>query len=105
VNLRKLARGMDCTIRVPEVCNSNPETTVGCHYRLAGMCGVSMKPDDLFLAWGCDACHAAVDGRTKTKYAHSLLRLWHAEGVLRTQAELLKRGVISVRKAPTLGAG
>jgi hypothetical protein len=98
VNLRKLAKGQDCMIRVPEVCNFNPETTVGCHYRLSGLNGISMKPDDLFLAWGCSACHDVCDGRQNTKYSHSCIRQWHAEGVLRTQAELLKRGIIHLGK-------
>ena len=29
-NLRKLARGRDCQIRIAGICNFNPETTVAC---------------------------------------------------------------------------
>lgn len=38
-NLRKEARGRECQIRIPGVCNGNPETVVLTHYRLAGTCG------------------------------------------------------------------
>jgi Protein of unknown function (DUF1364) len=91
--LRKAARGMECQIRIPNCCNFNPETTTLAHYRLAGTCGVAMKPPDLLGAWACEACHSAVDGRTKNvDHEHDLLRLFHAEGVLRTLNELIKRG-------------
>ncbi|MFN1146814.1 DUF1364 domain-containing protein [Serratia liquefaciens] len=86
------ARGRDCQIRIPSICNFNPETTVLAHYRLAGTCGGAMKPDDEQGAWGCSACHDAIDGRTKTEYTRDELRLMHAEGVFRTQAILRSEG-------------
>lgn len=48
--LTKEAKGRECQIRLP-CCNHNPETTVLAHYRLAGTCGVGMKPNDLQGAW------------------------------------------------------
>lgn len=79
-------------IRLPG-CNSNPETTVTAHYRLAGYAGMGMKPDDYdFGAWACSECHGRVDGRIKTDTPREIIRLAHAEGVLRTQAEIRKRG-------------
>ncbi|ENA3462300.1 DUF1364 family protein, partial [Yersinia enterocolitica] len=53
VNLRKEARGRECQIRIPGVCNGNPETVVLTHYRLAGTCGTGIKPTDEQAAWGC----------------------------------------------------
>lgn len=47
VNLRKEARGRECTVRIPGHCTFNPETSVLAHYRLAGTCGTGCKPDDL----------------------------------------------------------
>lgn len=35
-DLRKAARGLMCTVRIPGHCNHNPETSVLAHYRLAG---------------------------------------------------------------------
>ncbi|MFV9058749.1 nuclease domain-containing protein, partial [Serratia fonticola] len=37
-------------------------------------------------------CHDAIDGRIKTEYDRETLRLYHAEGVFRTQAILRKEG-------------
>ncbi len=62
--LTKAARGRECQVRIPGVCNGNPETTVLAHYRLAGTCGVGKKPHDLQGAWCCSACHDACDGRS-----------------------------------------
>ncbi|MFH8134191.1 DUF1364 domain-containing protein [Pantoea osteomyelitidis] len=88
--LRNAARGRDCQIRIPGICNFNPETTVLAHYRLAGTCGAGLKPDDEQGAHACSACHDAVDGRIRTCFTREELRLFHAEGVLRTQALLRK---------------
>lgn len=90
--LRKLARGMDCQVRLPGICNFNPETTVLAHYRLAGTCGTGMKPPDLLGAWTCSACHDAVDGRVQGEFAKQYVQWLFAEGVLRTINELIKRG-------------
>ena len=61
MNLRKLARGRECQVRLPGVCNGNPETTVLAHYRLAGISGIGMKSPDLIGAWACSDCHYTVD--------------------------------------------
>lgn len=84
IDRRKEARGKECMVRIPGVCNHNQETTVLAHYRLAGYCGASMKPDDDMGAWACSACHDAIDARTSGHQDLSYLRLWHAEGVMRT---------------------
>lgn len=98
MNLRKLAKGMDCQVRLPGICNFNPETTVLAHYRLAGTCGTGMKPPDLLGAWACSSCHDAVDGRA-TAPGELLTRLDFAEGCLRTINELIKRGKLSNGKS------
>ncbi len=91
--LTKLARGRDCQVRLPGICNFNPETTVAAHYRLAGTCGVGMKPPDLLAAWACSACHDHIDARTRSGQRVDT-RLSHAEGVLRTIAALIKLGKV-----------
>jgi hypothetical protein len=90
--LTREARGRECQIRLP-CCNHNPETTVLAHYRLAGTCGVGMKPNDLQGSWACSACHDEVDRRTRI-FDNDLARLAHAEGVIRTQDILIKEGKI-----------
>ncbi|KLU14709.1 MULTISPECIES: DUF1364 domain-containing protein [Xenorhabdus] len=92
-NLRKEARGRECQVRIPGICNGNSETVVLAHYRMAGICGTGMKPPDLLGAWACSACHDEIDRRTRltdVDYAH----MAHLEGVIRTQAVLLSEGKI-----------
>lgn len=92
--LTKAARGRECQVRIPGVCNGNPETTVLAHYRMAGTCGVGSKPNDLQGAWACSACHDACDGRRRD-IGRDEARQYHAEGVMRTQALLLSEGLVS----------
>jgi len=95
-NLREEARGRTCTVRIPGICNGNPETSVLAHYRLAGTCGTGIKPDDIQGAIACNSCHDVIDGRVKTEYSRDELRLMHAEGVMRTLAIWKKEGLLKV---------
>ncbi|WP_130835538.1 DUF1364 domain-containing protein [[Erwinia] mediterraneensis] len=92
-NLRKEARGRECQVRLPGVCNGNPETVVLAHYRMVGICGTGMKPDDLFGAWACSGCHDEIDRRTRRCDATEA-RIAHLEGVIRTQNALLREGKV-----------
>ncbi len=83
------ARGKECQIRLPGICDGNPETTVPCHYRMPGLSGAGYIPDAIFVAWGCHACHAYVDTNND-----DATQLAFAQGVFRTQAQLLQQGVI-----------
>ena len=78
-------------MRLPVFLYNNPDTTVLAHYRMAGLNGVGMKPDDIFGAWACSSCHDECDRRTRKMDAEDV-RLAHAEGVLRTQQILRKEG-------------
>lgn len=93
-NLRQAARGRECAVRIPGICSGDTETTVLAHYSMPGLSGRGFKSPDLIGAWCCDSCHAAVDGRTKTDIPRDTLRLWFAEGVMRTQVRLLESGLI-----------
>ena len=84
-NLRKLARGQDCMVRLPGICNFNPETTVLAHVRMNT--GIGQKAPDLLGAWACSACHLAVD----TDRSH---RLDFLEAILRTQSVLIAKGQV-----------
>lgn len=88
------ARGEPCQIRLAGICNHNPETVVLAHYRLAGTCGMGIKPSDLLGAFACSACHDAVDERVRTDLTHDELRAAHAEGVMRTLVILEKEGLV-----------
>jgi len=89
--IRKSARGEECQVRIPNVCNHNPETTVLAHLNGGGW---SMKSHDIHGAYCCSACHDAVDGRSVTQWDQDTLKLWHFEGIIRTQKLLLEKGLI-----------
>ena len=62
--LRDSARGQECTLRIPEICNGNPETTVLCHLP-CNMAGFGMKSPDNMAVFGCSSCHDVIDGRVR----------------------------------------
>jgi hypothetical protein len=90
-NLRELARGRQCQVRIPGVCNHDPATTVLAHLPGGGM---GRKQPDLLAAWACSACHDAIDGRGKAIWDRDWLRTCHLDGVIRTQQILIEEGVI-----------
>lgn len=51
-DLRKLAKGRECMIRIPDVCCGDPATTVLCHFRMAGISGAGLKSPDLLWRMG-----------------------------------------------------
>ena len=89
MNLRQLARGKECQIRIPGVCNHDPETTVLAHWRGLGLSGIGKKAPDELAAWACSECHRFVDGQASAKASREERRLALAEGIFRTQAKLL----------------
>lgn len=93
-NLRDLARGQECQIRIDGVCNHDPATTVLAHYRMAGICGTGQKPPDECGAWACSACHDFVDGRAAPNGfdLSAAARYHHAQGVMRTLHKLHQLG-------------
>lgn len=93
--LRNAARGQSCMVRLPG-CDGGGETTVLAHYRMAGYGGTGTKPGDLSHgAWCCWRCHELVDFRHSLDgYTDDEVRLAHAEGVMRTVAELVRAGVV-----------
>jgi len=89
--IRQSAREEECTVRIIGICNHDPQTTVLAHL---GGAGWGRKQNDIHGAYCCSSCHDAVDGRRKTEYDKDSLKLWHLEGVIRTQTILLEKGLI-----------
>ncbi len=88
----EFARGKPCQIRLPGVCNGNPETSVFCHINGGGM---AMKKSDIHGAIGCSACHDAVDGRVHSPYdTHEDVQRWFLEAVIRTQEMMIREGIL-----------
>ena len=94
MDLRKAAKGRPCMVRLPDICNHNPETTVLAHIRMAGLSGMGIKADDLLGAWACSSCHDSIDRRSHTDLDRDYVRLAHLEGMARTIAQLRKEGIV-----------
>lgn len=89
------ARGEDCTVRIPGVCNFNPETTVFAHIngiRFGHGTGIKTK----LGAYCCSSCHDMLDGRTQRLICFSMdeLKLMHYEGVMETLIKLEEKGLL-----------
>jgi len=91
--LRKSAKGRDCLVRIPGICNFNPETVVLAHIGGAGM---GLKKKDIHGAFTCCDCHNEIDGRTHDScFTKDDLKLMHYEGVERTQDAWIDEGLIA----------
>lgn len=89
VNYRKEARGRECMVRIPGVCNGNSETVVLAHLNGGG---TGFKTDDTEGAWCCSACHDVIDGRAKSEWEPTTVELWHYHGARRTRDALRAEG-------------
>jgi hypothetical protein len=94
MNLRKQAKGRDCTVRLPSICNHNSETVVLAHIRMPNISGMGLKADDLLGAWACSACHDTIDRRAHTDLERDYVRLAHLEGMARTIAQLRAEDIV-----------
>lgn len=94
--IRKSAQGEDCLIRIPGICNANPETTVLCHdNRLSSGKGMGLKAPDTEAAYGCSCCHDVLDGRRPRPEWLTIDMLWALFdlGVERTHQRLKEKGL------------
>lgn len=90
-NLRKLAKGKPCQVRIPHCCTFQDEQTILAHLRKGGVAGMSQKPHDLIGVWACHNCHAVIDGREFLPGLSPLeLDRYVLEGLCRTLAEVGK---------------
>ena len=79
-------------MRLPGICNFNPETTVLAHLNGGGM---GTKKNDLFGAFCCSSCHDECDRRTM-KMGKDYVELAFRQGVERTQLYWLQIGYIKI---------
>ena len=88
MNLRKFARGKECQLRLPGICNFDTATTVLAHVRRGGVAGMGQKPPDICGIHACFDCHSAMDGRSSWKNTPSDTDV--LEGLNRTLAVVSK---------------
>jgi hypothetical protein len=92
--VRESARGEDCTLRLPGICNWNNETTVFCHSnRLGDGKGMGMKAK--IGAYGCSSCHAVLDGQLPrpAHLTYEQVQGLFDNGVKATQSILERKGL------------
>lgn len=91
--IRESARGQECQVRLPGICNFNPETTIFAHIGSGG--GMGSKVSDIHGTYCCSSCHDELDRRTRIMDAETAeLFGWH--GVQRTQEILCYMELIKV---------
>lgn len=95
--ITRSARGEQCQVRIPHICNGNPETVVWAHANgsAAGK-GIGMKAPDYLGAYCCSNCHDVVDRRAHPPHGwtHDDVKLAFAEGVWRSQQILERKGLL-----------
>lgn len=90
--LRDSARMQDCTLRIPDVCNWIPETTVLSHLP-CGQKGTGMKSPDMMAVFACSDCHRFLDGSRRSELtATDLLR-----ALAETQLYWIQAGLITIK--------
>jgi hypothetical protein len=90
--IRDSARGESCTLRIPDVCNFDPATTVFCHLP-ANQRGMGIKTPDIAGCYGCSSCHDVLDGRRHSEWIdwRNVLR-----AMVETQLRLIEKGLLVV---------
>lgn len=84
------ARGENCTMRLPGICNFNPETVVFAH--VGRRRGTGIKCGDNFGVYACSACHTKIDKDPKSKNADDILR-----ALEETQEKLIDKGLMVLK--------
>lgn len=72
-------------VRIPGVCNGNPETVVMAHSnKQRHGKSTGFKARDYYTALCCSACHDAIDGRVHTHLSHIEIDEFWQRGFERT---------------------
>ena len=98
--ITKSARNEPCLVRIPNVCNGNPETTVFAHNNGAGMGRKSVDGGLDEGGYACSNCHTWLDGGYVNDKRFTATRetrdLYHHECAMRTRAKLIDKGLIKI---------
>jgi hypothetical protein len=93
--ITRSAKGEECQVRIPGICNYNQETTIFAHLNGYGMGG---KHADLFGAYCCSTCHGVIDGHIRCfRFDPGQIRAFHIDGILRTQEMLVRKGLVVLK--------
>lgn len=93
--IRDSARGEQCCIRLPGVCNYDPEKTVFAHVASVRL-GHGMGIKTTIGCYACSDCHDVVDRRVKlpSNLSETDVKIAFYEGILETIDRLFKKGLL-----------
>lgn len=93
------SRGQTCTLRIPGVCNNDPETVVPAHIRDRHK-GGGTKASDISVANACSSCHAVFDGqvnmRTGTPIDSEAWYFYALRGLQETLEQRIEAGLLVI---------
>ena len=92
--LRNSARGQECQVKVLDVCNYNPETTILAHLNFNGG-KMGGKEHDMSAAYACSECHDFIDRRKYADHPEQLYRdRYMARALANTHILMFDNGVL-----------
>jgi Protein of unknown function (DUF1364) len=89
--LRDSAKGQDCTLQLPGVCNHDPATTVLAHLP-SPVKGMGTKSDDFHAVFACSNCHTHMDMQRQ----HPTLPSYQLSALQRTQKFWFDNGLLTI---------
>ena len=94
--IRNSAKGEECTLRIPGICNFDPDTTVFCHLPSKAS-GIGQKGNDYCGVYGCHNCHSVLDRRHwhqpfEDERWEQIHRAWEE-----TLSRLIEKGLIIIK--------
>ena len=95
------ARGQQCSMRLPGICNGNPETTVWAHLNGAAFGkGMGQKAHDILGFHACSECHRYYDVGHGTRALFSEDAMLEAvlSAVCETYVRLVRAGIVVVHQ-------
>lgn len=91
------AKGEDCTVRLPGVCNFNRDTVVFAH--ISGVrFGHGIGKKTKLGAYACSSCHDLIDGRVPLPFhiTKQAVKMAHYEAVMETLLKMEEKGLIAL---------
>ena len=93
--ITEFAEGKDCTVRIPGICNHNPETSVWAHLNsIRWGAGRGIKSKDVCGLIACSACHDIIDHRYQSGYSKAEILVFAYEGHMESLVLLIEAGIL-----------
>lgn len=95
--IRQSARGEECTLLIPGVCNHNSETVVWAHSNSHDHGkGLGIKAKDEYGCYACSSCHAVLDGQAPRPdgWSKDDLNVYFESAMYRSRSILRDKGLL-----------